>query len=95
MTLADVDGDGALDVVTANTQNDTVSVLPNDGHGAFGTFFNFETGAHPGAVAVADVTGDGQPDVITANRSNDDVSVLVNETPRTDAIFANGFDSAP
>ena len=38
MALGDVTGDGNLDIVTANTQNDTISVLPNDGAGGFATF---------------------------------------------------------
>ena len=76
LALADVDGDGSPDIVTANTQNDTVSVLPNDGTGAFPRYFNFGAGARPGAVAVADIDGDGSADLVTANRENRDVSVL-------------------
>ena len=93
LALADVDGDGMPDIVTANTQNDSVSVLPNDGAGGFGHFLNFGTGAHPGAAAVADIDGDGRADVITANRENADVSVLFNRTgSAADRIFADGFD---
>ena len=57
MTVADITGDGHLDIVTADTDNDTVTVLVNDGAGDFTEFFHFGTGAHPGAVAVADITG--------------------------------------
>jgi hypothetical protein len=76
LALADVDGDGDPDIVTANTQNDTVSVLPNDGTGAFPRYVSFGAGARPGAVAVADIDGDGSADLVTANRENRDVSVL-------------------
>lgn len=92
LALADVTGDGHLDIVTANTQNDSVSLLPNDGSGGFGTFHNFGTGAHPGSVAVADIDGDGRADVITGNRQNNNVSVLFNRGEGDDVIFANGFD---
>jgi hypothetical protein len=91
LALADVDADGRLDIVTANTQNDTVSVLSNDGAGGFGTFANFDTGAHPGSIAVADFDGDGQPDLATANFDNNGISVLVNQGS-ADLIFADGFD---
>ena len=94
MTLADVTGDGMLDIVTANTQNDTVSVLPNDGAGGFGTFFNFDSGAHPGSVAVADINEDGKVDIVTSNRDNNNISVLFNEA-QDDSIFRDGFDIVP
>jgi hypothetical protein len=92
LTLADVTGDGHVDIVTANTQNDTISLLPNDGSGHFDTFHNVGTGAHPGSVAVADIDGDGRADVITANRQNDNVSILFNRAQGGDQIFANGFE---
>jgi VCBS repeat protein len=96
MTLADINLDGMLDIVTANTQNDTVSVLPNDGFGHFDAYFNFDTGAHPGSVAVADTNGDGAPDIVTANRDNNGISVLRNEgVTLPDEIFADGFDIIP
>lgn len=76
IVLGDVNGDGHPDIVTANTQNDTVSVLVNDGDGAFPQYLNYGAGARPGAAAIADIDGDGRADVITANRDNNDVSVL-------------------
>jgi len=95
MTVADVTGDGLPDILTANTQNDTVSVLVNDGAGHFDTYAWFDTGALPGGVAVADIDGDGLPDAITANRENGSVSVLFNRGAALDLIFANGFEGAP
>jgi hypothetical protein len=93
LALGDIDGDGWLDLVTANTQNDTVTVLQNDA-GTFGSFAVFDTGALPGAVAIADMDGDGHPDVVTSNRENGDVAVL-RTLEITDSIFADGFDIIP
>jgi hypothetical protein len=95
LALADVDGDGHLDIVTANTQNDTVSLLTNDGSGDFSMLAWYGTGAHPGSVAVADIDGDGHADVVSANRQNNNISVLFNQGGGGDVIFADGFEAAP
>ncbi|MBO9662078.1 VCBS repeat-containing protein [Dokdonella sp.] len=94
MTMADVNGDGKPDVVTANTQNDTVSVLLNDGRGGYDNYAWFDTGALPGGVAVADFDGDGKPDIVSSNRENKNVSVLFNRGEFSDSLFADGFDAA-
>jgi hypothetical protein len=82
VALGDFNGDGKLDIVTANagsagpvlgevpsgaTPGHTVSVLLNDGHGHFGPAVAYPVGAGPRSVAVGDVNGDGKPDIITAN----------------------------
>ncbi|MGH9381859.1 MAG: FG-GAP-like repeat-containing protein [Thermoanaerobaculia bacterium] len=86
LAVADVTGDGAPDIATANTNNNTLSVLPNDGNGEFPGFTAYDTGTQPGAVAVADVTGDGNFDIITSNRENHNISVHANLLVRVDLV---------
>jgi hypothetical protein len=77
VAVADLNGDGKLDLVTANS-GDTVSVLPGDGKGAFGDPYAFTVGYGPASVAAGDCNGDGLTDVAAANGSDNNVSVLLN-----------------
>jgi hypothetical protein len=85
---AGVNGDGKSDLVTANFDANTVSVLMNKGDGTFQGKLDYRTGRRSESVAIADVDGDGKPDLVTANRS-DTVSVLIN---RADGSFEARVD---
>jgi hypothetical protein len=75
--LADVTGDGLLDVVTANFGSDNVSIAHGNGDGTFGPAIEFDTDANPVAVAAADFDGDGLLDLAVAHEGNA-VAVLIN-----------------
>ena len=75
IATADLNNDGHPDLVTANEDADTVSVLLNSGTGGFIHAFSYEVSPdpanlkfHPVSVAVGDFDGDGKPDIATANR---------------------------
>jgi hypothetical protein len=77
VAVADVNGDGIPDVITAdNFSTGTVSVLLGNGDGSFQAPADYATGSNPMFVAAADVNGDGIPDLVTANSSGT-VSVLL------------------
>ena len=76
MAIADLNGDGRPDIVTANSESNTVSVLLGNGDGTFSALQSFAVGDSPRAVAVADLTGDGILDLIVANYNGDTISVL-------------------
>ena len=80
VALGDVDRDGALDLVVANSTTNNVSVLLGDGAGSFGAATNFATGTAPSSVALGDVDRDGALDLVVANSTTNNVSVLVNTT---------------
>jgi hypothetical protein len=70
VAIGDVDGDGDLDLLTANYSSHTVSVRLNDGRGSFSvpaTNPELAVGYFPRSVAVGDVDGDGDLDLLTAN----------------------------
>jgi hypothetical protein len=86
--LADMDGDGDLDLVTSNLVDQefsTVSVSKNNGDGTFAPPVNYPVGPNPTDLRLADFNGDGKPDVVClAALSGDDggnsyVTVLFND----------------
>ncbi len=96
IAAADLDGDGAPDLVAAspNRGGDTgvVSVLHNNGDGTFATSQDYAVGAgNPVSVAAGDLDGDRKPDIVTGD-SNDSISVFFNKgdgtfrAPREDAV---------
>ena len=67
MAIADLNGDGMPDLVTANSGSDTVSVLRGNRDGTFQPAQTFAVGDAPESVAVADLNRDRMPDLVTAN----------------------------
>ncbi len=81
LIAADIDGDGLLDLVTANRDGDDVSILLGRGDGSFEPAIHYEAGDGPGAVAAGDFNSDGRMDLAVANADSDTISVLLNTTP--------------
>jgi hypothetical protein len=79
LAVADLNGDGRPDVVTAGSSTNAVAVFLGNGDGTLQTPpALYGTGKYPIGVAVADLNGDGKPDLVTANGSGHSVSVLLN-----------------
>ena len=77
VAVADLNGDGRPDLVTTNSDGNSVSVLLGNGDGTFSVQQTFPVGRSPRDVVVADLTGDGIPDLVVANYNDDTVSVLI------------------
>jgi hypothetical protein len=75
---ADLNIDGNLDLVTANYQNDNISVLLNYGDGTFGIDSSYATGDGPGSIFAADMDGDGDLDLANRNSLSQDISIHLN-----------------
>lgn len=79
VAVADFNQDGVPDVVTANYESSTGSVLLGVGDGSFEAPFDAgATGMTSYGVAVGDFDRDGKPDFATANASSNDVTVKIN-----------------
>ncbi len=74
----DIDGDGYLDLASADKSGGTTSVFLNNGNGTFASRLAYPVGVFPFSVASADFDRDGRPDLVVANGASDSVSVLRN-----------------
>ena len=97
ITSGDLDGDGNLDLVTANSGSDSVTPMFGNGSGSFtgGPGVSVSPGDDPRAIVVADLNGDSRPDIATANRQSNNVSVLIKNvgagfTPLPGSPFPTG-----
>ena len=79
VAAADFNGDGELDVVTADGSSGIVTALLGLGNGMLSLAGDNTVGSSPVALAVGDFNGDGRPDAVTANASSNTVSVLLND----------------
>jgi Domain of unknown function (DUF4347)/FG-GAP-like repeat/Calx-beta domain/RTX calcium-binding nonapeptide repeat (4 copies)/FG-GAP repeat len=79
----DFNGDGILDLATANnsdvflSSNNNISVLLGTGDGSFGQATHFTVEPGSSAIAVGDFNNDNKPDLMTANADSNNVSVLL------------------
>jgi hypothetical protein len=83
VATADLNNDGAADLITANTTSNMVSVFKNLKNGKYSTSPTLKTGVAPAALAVADFNGDGKLDLAVANSSDNTVSVFLGKGDTT------------
>jgi hypothetical protein len=92
--VADFNGDGLLDLVTANQTDNTVSVLLGKGDGTFQPRATTAVGVEPVALVAGDFNGDGLPDLAVVDSGetspgsagssvNANVEILINQVTAT------------
>jgi hypothetical protein len=88
VTLADVDGNGTLDVIAANEFSSSIAVLTNDGTGTLGTAQVYAVPSAPLSIAAADLDGDGKIDLAVAGSGGFAVPGLTVLRNNGDGTFA-------
>ena len=76
---ADFNGDGWLDVATANNGNATFSVLLNNQVGGFSPFTSFATASQPRYLAVGDFNNDSFFDIAVVNYNSNSLSIRLGD----------------
>jgi FG-GAP-like repeat len=65
VAVANLDGDGHVDLAVANTERNEISIMRGDGAGGFAPAATVGSGRHPSEIAVGDFDGNGKPDLAT------------------------------
>lgn len=79
VAVADFNGDGKMDLVTANAGSNTISVFLGQGHGLFAKALTFRAGKDPLCAVVGEFNGDGVPDLAIANNTTASTTILLGE----------------
>src|SRR2546426_1098685 len=92
VALGDMNGDGKLDLLTANSGSNNVTVLLGNGDGTFTAAPGspVSVGGGPYSVVLGDVNGDGKLDLLLANGSSNNLTVLLGNGDGTFTAAAGG-----
>lgn len=95
MAAADLNSDGAIDLVVANQNDTTMTVLMGNGDGTFTpTQSGVVTSVGSSALAIGDFNGDGKLDIAVANVYNNTVSIFLNQNCGLPAVTCT-FSATP
>ena len=84
VAVADLNGDGKPEIISANTSDSTLSIFQNKSSsgsitsGSFDAGIDFKLNSAPNSIALGDFNGDGQADIAVANGTSNTVSVFQN-----------------
>ncbi len=94
VAVADLNGDGNLDIVVTNSGTpggNSISVLLGNGDGTFQAQKVYTTDTAPQGVAIGDFNGDGHPDIAVTNSGSNFVSIFLGNG---DGTFQPKIDTA-
>jgi hypothetical protein len=76
---ADINNDNQYDIVTANSDNDSISVILGYGNGSFKAQMLYPTsiGSHPYAITFGDLNNDNRLDLVVATEGTDEIGIFL------------------
>lgn len=77
LVSADFDGDGNVDIATANYNSNNVTILLGTGASDFSSSNTYSVDKNPRWIISTDINGDGKLDLVTANSNSSSISVLI------------------
>ena len=96
VATADVNGDGSVDLISANNGDNSLTVLTNNGRGGFSFSATLPAGPAPTCVIAAYLRGNGKPDLICPDFHANTVTVWFNNGDGTFGTNATlTVDSGP
>ena len=89
VAIGDFDLNGYFDLAAVNESANMVSIMLNNGDGAFSEKVDYETGPYPSTVTSGDFDQDGDSDLAVANNNSNTISIFLNHG---DGIFDGRMD---
>ena len=80
VAAADMDGDGKIDAIVADSVSNSINVFLNDGSGKFPQAVPDFTASFPAGynqLQIADLNGDGLPDIVLTNYLTQNISIFL------------------
>ncbi len=96
VAIDDIDGDGKPELLVANYNSNTLTVMTNTGtpgsitSGNFGTSVDIPVGTNPYHIATRDIDGDAKSDIVVSNYNNGNITILRN-TASPGSITSGSF----
>ena len=76
IAAGDVDGDGNIDLATADANAGGISVLTGSAGGTFGTAIAFATGSSPSCITMLDADGDDVSEIVVGDLVEEKLTIL-------------------
>jgi hypothetical protein len=76
LAAADLDGDGAVDLLVADARRDEIAVLRGDARGGFRPAGGYRVWLRPFSMAAGDLDGDGAVDVVASDQCGSTLALL-------------------